>query len=381
MWMGRSKRSRYELAHPELNRRVEELVAHSAEIYGASEGADYVRQILVSGLRMAAEGNPRGDLILINSALKELRHAFRVFAPHRHMRKVAVFGSARTSPGHPHWEQAASFARRIVEEGWMVITGAGGGIMQAAQGGAGREASFGVNIRLPFEQEANEVIAGDHKLINFRYFFTRKITFVKESHAITLFPGGFGTHDEGFEALTLIQTGKSEILPVVFVDAPGGSYWKDWEEYLRTHLLAGGLISEEDFHLFRITDDVDTAVDEIQRFYANYHSSRYVGDLLVLRLGRAPNEEQLEELNQDFGDIVSGGRIVVRESLPHEAGEAADCARVTLQFNRRNMGRLRLLIDRLNSFSPDAVSPFGASPREIVASEMTQEATQEEEED
>jgi hypothetical protein len=193
--MGRTRRGRYELAQPELNERIEALLEQVRVLHGRNDGEEYVRQIMVSALRLVSDGTSKADLLLLNSALKELRHSFRVFAPYRHLRKVAVFGSARTAPGHPDWEQAASFAERVVEEGWMVITGAGGGIMRAAQGGAGREASFGVNIRLPFEQRANEVIAGDSKLINFRYFFTRKVSFVKESHAIVLFPGGFGTHD------------------------------------------------------------------------------------------------------------------------------------------------------------------------------------------
>ncbi len=263
---------------------------------------------------------------------------------------MAVFGSARTKPDEPAWKQAFDFAERIVSEGGMVITGAGDGIMRAAQGGAGRAASFGVNIRLPFEQSANDVIAGDRKLINFRYFFTRKVTFVKQAHAIALFPGGFGTHDEGFETLTLIQTGKSEILPVVFVDEPGGSYWHDWEVYVRSHMLEKGLVSEADFSLFKITDDVDVAVDEILRFYSNYHSRRYVGDKLVLRTRQAPDAEQLAALNEDFRDIVTSGGIEVSDALPQENGDVADCPRVVPKFNQRDFGRLRVLVDTLNPF-------------------------------
>jgi uncharacterized protein (TIGR00730 family) len=379
--MTRAGRPRYQLPQPELNDRIDELVAHVQQLHGDLDGSDFVRQIIVSALRLVRDGAARGDVMLLNSALKELRHSFRVFAPYRNVRKVAVFGSARTRSGHPDWDQAFDFARRIVSEGWMVITGAGGGIMSAAQGGAGREASFGVNIRLPFEQEANRVIAGDRKLINFRYFFTRKVMFVKESHAIALFPGGFGTHDEGFEALTLIQTGKSEILPVVFVDAPGGSYWHDLEEYLRSHLLARGLVSEEDLSLFKVTDDVDAAVQEILGFYANYHSSRYVGDRLVLRVRQAPGPEQLEALNADFADILAKGRIQLGEALAQEAGEVASYPRVTLQFNRRNVGRLRVLIDRLNSFVADRPSPLEASPHEIVAGQLSPEARLAEQED
>jgi uncharacterized protein (TIGR00730 family) len=379
--MSRSRRRRYELRDPALNRLVEELITGAQEVYGKSAGADLIRQVIVSALRLMRDDASTGDLKLINSALKELRHSFQVFAPYKHVRKVAVFGSARTAPGHPDWEQARSFAERMVAEGWMVITGAGGGIMGAAQGGAGRESSFGVNIRLPLEQDANVVIAGDPKLINFRYFFTRKVVFVKEAHAIALFPGGFGTHDEGFEALTLMQTGKGEILPLVFVDAPGGSYWSEWIGYLSSHLLGRGMISEEDLSLFRVTDDLDTAVEEITGFYRNYHSSRYVGDLLVLRVRREPGREQLDALNRDFPDILAGGRIEVREVLPREAGEVDHFPRITLRFNHSSVGRLRQLIDRLNSFVGEVPPPGDASPHEIVAAELPPEAEHAEQEE
>ena len=389
------KRRRYELQHAELNRMIEALVERSREVYGQDERAgEYVRQILVSGVRLLREGAGSGDLKLINSTLKELRHSFHVFAPYARLRKVTVFGSARTPPDHPDWRQAHDFAERIVREGWMVITGAGDGIMGAAQGGAGREASFGVNVRLPFEQQANKVIAGDPKLINFRYFFTRKVVFVKEAHAIALFPGGFGTLDEGLEALTLIQTGKGEILPVVFIDAPGGSYWKDWEEAMRQRAGARGLISPEDLHLFKVTDDINDAVHEILDFYSNYHSSRYVGDRLVLRVRHAPNEAELEELNRDFKDIVTRGRIEVGSALAREKADAAADAgaevhaegadllrlpRVLLRFNRRDVGRLRLLIDRLNALAAERASPpLAASPHEIVEQPLSAQAEREE---
>jgi hypothetical protein len=322
-----------------------------------------------------------GDARLLNNALKELRHALRVFAPYAGTRKVAVFGSARTPPGHPDYVQAQRFAEAVVRAGWMVITGAGGGIMHAAQGGAGREASFGVNIRLPFEQAANEVIAGDKKLINFRYFFTRKVSFVRQAHAIALFPGGFGTHDEGFEALTLIQTGKSEILPVVFVDAPGGDYWRDWVAYLREHLLARRLIDENDLGLFRVTDDVAEAVAEIDGFYRNYHSSRYVKDLFVMRVRRAPDAAELAALNDAFADIVREGEIETSAALPEEGGAVPSLPRVVLHFDRRSIGRLRQLIDRLNALAPAPAMPEpGASLHQIVPQELPPEAEKEEEE-
>jgi uncharacterized protein (TIGR00730 family) len=380
--MSQSGRRRYDVRDPDLAHRIDDLMADMAARYQVdpeSDQAESLRQMLVTVTRLAGDGASSGNLKLLNNALKELRHAFRVFAPYRPLRKVACFGSARTGRGHPDYEQARAFAERIVAEGWMVITGAGGGIMEAAQGGAGREASFGVNIRLPFEQEANPVIAGDEKLINFRYFFTRKVMFVKESHAIVLLPGGFGTHDEGFEALTLIQTGKSEVLPVVFLDSPGGSYWRDWQRYVESHLGARGLISAEDLALFEVTDDVDVAVKHLCDFYSNYHSSRHVRDELLIRVRRAPDADQLERLNDEFADLLEEGRIEVTGPLPAERGEAPGLSRVSLHPHRKKVGRLRELIDRLNTLVPEAESsPRGALPHEIVAEPVPYEQEMEE---
>lgn len=363
--MARTRR-RYALQDEELDALVEDLVRKAARDGSDPDSEEWVRQMVVTSLRLLQERSGSGDVKLVSAALKELRHSFRVFAPYDHVRKVAVFGSARTQPDEAEWEQARRFAERMVRDGWMVITGAGDGIMGAAQGGAGREASFGVNIRLPSEQRANPVIEGDPKLIHFRYFFTRKITFVKEAHAIALFPGGFGTHDEGFEALTLIQTGKSEILPVVFVDAPGGDYWRAWNEYVESHLRRRGLIAGEDLALYRITDDIEEAVAEIEGFYRNYHSSRYVGERLVLRVRTAPGPEALEALNRDFADILAGGEIQVGPALPEEAGEVGGLPRVVLRFDRKSVGRLRRLIDRLNAEGEARPPVTDASPREIV---------------
>ena len=379
--MGRT-RHRYETDRADLDQLVEDLVGGAARAYGSEDSAEFTRQIIVTALRLLRDGAEPRDVKLLNSALKELRHSFRVFAPYQHLRKVAVFGSARTRPDAPAWKQAHAFAERIASAGWMVITGAGGGIMAAAQGGAGRESSFGVNIRLPFEQAANETIAGDPKLINFRYFFTRKVVFVKESHAIALFPGGYGTHDEAMEALTLIQTGKGEMLPVVFVDAPGGSYWSEWREWVESHMGARGFIDRDDLDLFTITDDVETATHEILNFYSNYHSSRYVGGRLVLRVRRPPEDEELDQLNVEFKDIVSRGAIEVGEALPEEADEVPHLARVLLHFNRRDHGRLRRLIDRLNALVADQASPpREASPHQIVPLALPEAARSAEEEE
>ena len=357
-----------------------EAASERAEREVDPERADLVRRILVTGLRLLGDPASIGDLRLIHHSMKEMRHALRVFAPYEAVRKVSVFGSARTEPGTADWRQAERFAEAMVRAGWMVITGAGDGIMQAAQGGAGRESSFGVNIRLPFEQVANEVIAGDPKCIHFRYFFTRKVAFVKNSHAIALFPGGFGTHDEGFEALTLIQTGKSEILPVVFVDEPGGSYWHEWDAYVRSHLQARSLIRDDDLALYRVTDDVDEAVAEIRSFYRNYHSSRFVRQTLVLRVRQAPDEEQLETLNQDFADVVRNGGIRVRDAFPEEGGDAPGLPRIAFEMDRRKAGRVRQLIDRLNGFASDGEPVQDASSRQIVSLEPPEDAVRDEEE-
>jgi uncharacterized protein (TIGR00730 family) len=314
--------------------------------------------------------------------VKELRHAFRVFKPFEDRRKVYVFGSARTPRSAPTWRQAHRFGARMTEAGWMTITGAGDGIMAAAQEGAGREHSFGVNIRLPFEQQANPVISGDPKLINFRYFFTRKVMFVKESHAVALFPGGYGTHDEGFEALTLIQTGKCQVMPIVCVDAPGGSYWKDWQVWIERRLLGAGLIGPDDLRLFLVNDDVEEAVREVTGFYANYHSSRFLGERLLLRLRHAPDADTLEGLNQEFADLLVGGPMEISSGpLRQEAGEFEELPRIVLGFERRAVGRLRMLIDRLNALVPAPEPPLEAEPPEIIAGRLTPEQERAEEED
>ncbi len=292
----------------------------------------------------------RGDLKILHRAVRELRYALSVFERYRHVRKVAVFGSARTRPDSPIYSLATAFARRIVEAGFMVITGAGDGIMRAAQEGAGREHSFGLNILLPFEQEVNETIADDPKLIYFKYFFTRKLIFVKETHAFALFPGGFGTHDEAFEALTLLQTGKSTMMPVVFVDVPGSTYWRDWHDFIQRHMLEQDLISSIDMSLFKVTNDLDEAVSEIATFYRNYHSSRYVDGQLVIRLQHEVTEALLACLNRDFRDILTQGDIVASEAVGDDADEVPELPRLLLWFDRVQFGRLRQMIDVINQY-------------------------------
>jgi|SoiMethySBSTD1v2_1073268.scaffolds.fasta_scaffold391660_2 uncharacterized protein (TIGR00730 family) len=359
--MNRETPRRYQVGQSKVDATIEQLLQEAQALAGPSTDAELVRELVVTAVKLMQERVARGDLKLVNSALKEIRHALRVFAPFERIRKVSIFGSARTPPDDPAWKQAHEFAERVARAGWMVITGAGDGIMGAAQGGAGREKSFGVNIRLPWEQAANETIAGDKKLIRFRYFFTRKLFFMKEAHAVALFPGGFGTHDEGFEALTLIQTGKSEIVPIVFIDEPGGTYWSDWNRYVETHLRARGLISASDLSLYKVTDDVGIAVRELERFYSNYDSSRYVRDVLVIRVRRAPDRKELDALNADFKGLLVDGRIELGRALPEENGEAAELPRLLMRFHRRDFGRLRQLIDRINDFAPPATVPAAAA--------------------
>jgi len=333
---------------PELKRRIRELIVYR----GGGHNDDLVEDILENGLKLLGDVEDRGDVKVIQTALRELRYAFKLFAPYAGTRKVTIFGSARTQPDRTQYRQAFEFARKVAEAGFMVITGAGPGIMQAGHEGAGPERSFGANIRLPWEQAANPVIARDKKLITFKYFFTRKLIFLRHSDAIALFPGGFGTMDEGYEALTLMQTGKSRLMPLVLIDRPGGTYWKTWDKNNREHLLRDQLISPDDLHLYQFTDDPDEAVRWITRFYRNYHSSRFVNELFVIRLNRTPAEPALEGLNEDFADIITAPRIQIIETTPEEREDEdfVELPRIAFGFNRRDYGRLRQMIDVLNNF-------------------------------
>jgi hypothetical protein len=331
---------------PELKRRIQDLIAYK----GGGHNPDLVADIIENALKLLGDVAERGDVRVIQTALRELRYAFKLFAPYHGVRKVTLFGSARTPPTAAQYQQARTFAKKIADAGWMVITGAGPGIMQAGHEGAGPERSFGANIRLPWEQAANPVIENDRKLVTFKYFFTRKLTFMRHSDAIALFPGGFGTMDEGYEALTLMQTGKSRIMPLVLVDAPGESYWRRWHHQLRESIVRNRFISPDDLHLYHLTDSADEAVRLITGFYRNYHSMRFVKERLVIRLNRAPTGASLKQLNREFADIIQGERLRVIGPTPDELedNQELDRPRVAFGFNRRDYGRLRKLIDALN---------------------------------
>ncbi|MCH7813233.1 MAG: LOG family protein [Planctomycetes bacterium] len=319
------------------------------ETHAPGSDHDLLGEMMVTICRLARDGCGRGELKILNTAMKELRYGFKIFEPYSEVPKVSIFGSSRTAEDHPQYLQAVKFADLMRQAGWMSITGAGDGIMRAGHHGATRESSFGVAIRLPFEQSTNTIIANDEKLVNFKYFFTRKVMFMKEARAIALFPGGFGTQDEGFEALTLVQTGKAQPVPIVMIDEPDGTYWQHWRTYVQSELLRTNMISPADMNLLFVTDDADAAVREILHFYRRYHSSRFVRQNLVVRMQTQVSDKLLERLNDDFGDLLEAGRIrQVHEPLPEEYGECPDLPRLVMQYHRANAGRLRQLINTLN---------------------------------
>ncbi|MEG3969920.1 LOG family protein [Microcoleus sp. T2B6] len=323
--------------------------------------SEWIERSLSTIVQMAREDLDRLDLKIIAASLRDMESAFEMFYPYRHVRKIVIFGSARVSPQSAEYLMARDFARAMAEQGFMVITGGGGGIMQAGNEGATAERSFGLNIQLPFEQSSNPFIAGDPKLLNFKYFFTRKLFFLRESDALALFPGGFGTLDEAFECLTLTQTGKFGPAPLVLIDRPGGDYWLDWNYFVQKQLRGRGLISADDRSLYTITDDVNVACEAIGSFYLVYHSCRYVREKLVIRLKTELSEENVDRLNADFSDIVVTGKIEKSQALEPEIGDATfDLPRLTLHFNQRDLGRLYQLIAAINQMG--AASPEAAHP-------------------
>ena len=313
------------------------------------ENRRLIGQAIATIVRLSSSEIDRLDWKILAASLADMERGLQLFHTYRHTRKVTIFGSARTPTDTPEYQMAVNFARCVTELGFMVMTGGGGGIMQAGNEGAGRENSFGLNIQLPFEQEANPFILGDSKLINFKYFFTRKLFLLKESDAIALFPGGFGTQDEAFECMTLSQTGKFGPVPLVLIDRPGGDYWQAWSNYIQEHLVKTGLISPEDPSLYIVTDNLDVACNAITGFYQVYHSCRYVGDVLIIRLKTELSDAEVEQLNANFSDILSKGRIEKSKALPQEAkDETFDLPRLVLYFNQRDLGRLYQMIATIN---------------------------------
>ncbi|MDJ0953613.1 MAG: TIGR00730 family Rossman fold protein [Acidimicrobiia bacterium] len=349
----------YQIGDSELDKRLNALVGDAvAERDGQSHDEDLVREMMVSILKMHRDDTDRGDLKIVNSALKELRYSFLVFSRYRDLPKVTIYGSARTAPDDANYELAAQFANLMADTyQWMVVTGAGPGIMEAGNLGAGTDYGFGVNIRLPFEADPNPYVH-ESRLINFKYFFTRKLMFVKESNAFAVFPGGFGTQDETFELLTLIQTGKSDMHPIVLMEAAGTGYWDEWFDFVAA-LRDQGMIAPDDLSLFTYTNDAEEAASEIRKFYNNYHSQRYVEGKLVLRLKHEPTEELIAHLNDEFADIVVSGQIEKIAATPAEikTDDNVDLPRIRLHFDRRHLGRLRLLVDRLNAAAQDSPDP------------------------
>lgn len=320
---------------------------------GVQRNRDLLIDILRTAVGLATDDVDRLDLKITASALAEMRAAFATFAPYREMKKVTMFGSARTRPDDPLYDQARRLAAELARRGWMVVTGAGPGIMAAGLEGAGRESAFGVNIRLPFEDEANEFIHGDEKLVAMKYFFTRKLMLVKESAGFVALPGGFGTQDETFELFTLHQTGKSVPAPVVLLDTPGGTYWKAWREFVASELVENGLVNPGDMDLFLITDNVAAACDEIISFYRNYHSIRWSGDQLIIRMKHGPDAEQLERLNDEFSDVIASGRIERSNPTPAELSgkDNVHLDRIVMNFVKHRQSEIRSVIRAVNRWT------------------------------
>jgi uncharacterized protein (TIGR00730 family) len=344
---------RHRTGDADLDRRIVELL----DAAGAVDDRDQLFEIMASAVLLSRDHADRLDLKITNAALKEMRNAFKMFMPYHGRPKVTIFGSARTLPDDPLYQQTRDAARALASKGWMVVTGAGPGIMEAGVEGAGIDSAIGVNIRLPFEQEPSEFIAGD-RLVSMKYFFTRKLMLMKESAGFIVLPGGFGTLDEAFELFTLIQTGKSEPKPVVLLEVSGGTYWKTWEAFMRNEVAARGLVSPHDLELYRITDDADEAAAMLRRFYRNYDSIRWVGDRLVLRLKASPTDAEMAALNHRYAEMVATGTIDRADALPAEVtdGDKVDLPRIVLRFDSRHFALLHDLIWDLNGL--DSAPPL-----------------------
>lgn len=334
------------------NGRVDEMIDQLIEEAQGIRRPEYIREMIIASLKAGQEDDDSADLKIMNTTLKEMRFTSKVFGPYRNVRKVTVFGSSRTKPDDPMYEMAKLFGKKLADSGFMVITGGGGGIMQAANEGAGSEHSFGINIRLPFEQKLNPVIKDNPRQITYKYFFNRKVAFLKETDAVALFPGGFGTLDEALETLTLVQTGKHNPVPLVLVDDPFSSYWIHLIKLLE-ELLFRNYINQSDFGLFEKVDSVDAAVEKIKHFYRRYHSIRYVNDKLVIRLASPIRPDEIQKLTDRFHDIIlPGGGINPSGALEAEIDDddVIYLPRLVVDFNRKDFGRLRSLIGSINDF-------------------------------
>lgn len=331
-----------------LEQKIRELIQYVGSDPTTFD-SDLVSQIIMTSLKLSRDNSDTGQLKLMTRALKEMRYAYSIFNSYPNRQRISIFGSARTPEEHRDYQAAKSFSSLISEQGWVCITGAADGIMKAGLEGAQRESSFGLSIRLPFETPANSLLAGDPKLITFRYFFTRKLMFLSHSDAIAAFPGGVGTQDELFEVLTLMQTGKANILPVVLLEGEAGRYWESWEHYLRSSLLDNGWISLEDLNLFYRAPSVEAAVEHITKFYFRYHSSRYVQDTLVIRLKSPLSDEQILLLNEEYQALLKSGYIYATTPLPVETDHLS-LPRIAFEHNHKHFGLLRSLIDRVNAF-------------------------------
>ncbi len=335
-----------------IDRLIDELNEH-AEVHHPS----IIREMIVTALKAGRENDYPADLKLMRTTMKELRYTNKIFGPYRNRKKVTIFGSARTTPDQPIYQKCRDFAHSLVENGYMVITGGGGGIMQAGNEGAGADNPFAVNIRLPFEQETNPVMRESQHSLTYKYFFSRKLAFLKEAHAVALFPGGFGTLDEAMETLTLVQTGKNPPIPLIFIEDDDSDYWESVHLFMKTTLLTKGLISGQDFSLFSITRDINEAVRIIEDFYRVYHSIRFSGKTLIVRLNKPLNPEQVQTLEDEFRDIIiPGGHLRIGEAMPIESDEPdlAELPRLIFDFDRRYYGLLHAFIRRLNTFDGSA---------------------------
>jgi uncharacterized protein (TIGR00730 family) len=348
-----------------VNEVPTEQLAALLDTIGVAANRDQLMEILETVMRLAGDRTDRLDLKIANAALKEMREGFEVFAPYRHLPKITMFGSARTLPTDPLYAQARDLARLLAMHGWSTVTGAGPGIMAAGLEGAGPDHAFGINIRLPFEQGANQFIADNPRLVSMKYFFTRKLLLIKESFAYVVLPGGFGTLDEAFELLTLIQTGKAEPAPIVLLEVPGGGYWKSWDRFVTEEVASRNLIHPIDTCLYRIVEKVEDAAAEVLGFYRNYHSIRWVGETLVIRLINRPTDEEVELLSESFSDIVESPIRILDRPLPVERRneDFPELPRIALRFDRISYARLRELIDQLNLLPSAPPAAVVGSPR------------------